>query len=53
MNRENSTVMIVDSSARALSAMAMISIEGNNLQYRTDIGWRDIERSNKIMVGRT
>jgi len=29
---------------RAYGAMAMISIEGNNLHYRTDIGWRDVER---------
>ena len=28
----------------AYQAMAMISIEGNNLHYRTDIGYRDVER---------
>lgn len=35
---------IVQARARAYGAMAMISIEGNNLHYRTDIGWRDVER---------
>lgn len=29
---------------RAYGAMTIISIEGNNLYYRTDIGWRDVER---------
>ena len=29
---------------RAYAAIAHISIEGNNLHYRTDIGWRDMER---------
>lgn len=29
---------------RAYSAIAHINIEGNNLHYRTDIGWRDVER---------
>lgn len=29
---------------RAYEAMSMIYIDGNNLHYRTDIGWRDIER---------
>lgn len=28
----------------AYSAMSMIYVEGNNLHYRTDIGWRDVER---------
>ena len=35
---------ILDARVKALSAMALISIEGNNLHYRTDIGWRDLER---------
>ena len=29
---------------RVYGAISMISIEGNNLHYRTDIGWRDLER---------
>lgn len=31
----------------AYKAMALVSIEGNNLHYRTDIGWRDLERLRK------
>lgn len=30
--------------ARAYEAMSMIYIKGNNLHYRTDIGWRELER---------
>ena len=29
---------------KAYKAMKMISIEGNNLHFRTDIGWRDLQR---------
>ncbi len=29
---------------KAYKAMALVNIEGNNLHYRTDIGWRDVER---------
>ena len=36
---------------RALSAMAEIHIQGNNLHYRTDIGWRDVERMNNVVEG--
>lgn len=36
-----------ESRSRALTAMAQIYIEGSNLQYRTDIGWRDMERALK------
>lgn len=39
---------IKDARAQALAAMALISIEGNNLHYRTDIGWRDMERHNVL-----
>ncbi|MDO8647687.1 MAG: phosphoribosylamine--glycine ligase [Candidatus Diapherotrites archaeon] len=35
---------IVKARQAAYSAMALINIEGNNLHYRTDIGWRDVER---------
>lgn len=37
---------IMQARKRAYEAMAMISIEGNNLHYRTDIGWRDVARIN-------
>jgi|SRR3989344_164369 len=39
---------IIEAKQRAYSAMARISIEGNNLHYRTDIGWRDIDRFRKL-----
>lgn len=32
---------------KAYEAMKLISIEGNNLHYRKDIGWRDVERMRK------
>lgn len=35
---------VIEARPRALYAMSMINIEGNNLHYRTDIGWRDVER---------
>lgn len=35
---------ITQARVRAYGAMAMIQVEGNNLHYRTDIGWRDVER---------
>lgn len=35
---------IVEAKQKAYSAIAYINIEGNNLHYRTDIGWRDVER---------
>lgn len=38
---------ISEARKKAYSAMSQIYIEGNNLQYRTDIGWREIERSKK------
>src|SRR3989344_5201023 len=37
---------ILEAKQKAYSAMAHVSVEGNNLHYRTDIGWRDIERTN-------
>ncbi|MBS3071951.1 hypothetical protein J4408_03095 [Candidatus Pacearchaeota archaeon] len=40
---------ILEARQRAYSAIAGISIEGNNLHYRTDIGWRDIERARKTL----
>lgn len=35
---------IAEARERAYGAMANIFIEGNNLHYRTDIGWREVER---------
>jgi len=35
---------ILEAKKKAYSAMARISIEDNGLHYRTDIGWRDLER---------
>ncbi|MBN2101952.1 MAG: phosphoribosylamine--glycine ligase [Candidatus Aenigmarchaeota archaeon] len=35
---------ILEARQKAYSAIACISIEGNNLHYRTDIGWRDLRR---------
>ena len=37
---------LVQARDKAYKAMAMISIQGNNLHFRTDIGWRDLERGN-------
>lgn len=35
---------VIDARERAYAALARISIEGNNLHFRTDIGWRDVSR---------
>ncbi len=35
---------ILQARNKAYKAMGQITIEGDNLHYRTDIGWRDIER---------
>lgn len=35
---------IIEARERAYDAMSLVSIEGNNLHFRTDIGWRDVER---------
>ena len=36
---------VIEARERAYAAISKISVEGNNLHYRTDIGWRDVERS--------
>lgn len=41
---------IIEARQRAYDAVAHIYVEGNNLHYRTDIGWRDIERFLKALV---
>lgn len=37
---------VIDARQKAYNALSKIKIEGNNLHYRTDIGWRDVERQN-------
>lgn len=39
---EGNTIM--QAKVRAYGAIKMIKIDGNNLHYRTDIGWRDLAR---------
>ncbi|OGC82135.1 MAG: phosphoribosylamine--glycine ligase [Candidatus Abawacabacteria bacterium RBG_16_42_10] len=34
----------IEARQKAYEAMSMVSIDGNNLHYRTDIGWRDVQR---------
>lgn len=41
---------VIEARRRAYEAMSMLYIEGNNLHYRTDIGWRDVERLTASMV---
>jgi len=38
---------VIEAQEKAYAAIAKIKIEGNNLHYRTDIGWRDVERELK------
>ena len=35
---------VIDARKKAYGAMGLIFIEGNNLHFRTDIGWRDVQR---------
>lgn len=35
---------VIQARQRAYEAISLVSIEGNNLHYRTDIGWRDVAR---------
>lgn len=35
---------VIEARMKAYQVMSLISIEENNLHYRTDIGWRDVER---------
>jgi len=41
---------IIQARQKAYEAMSLLYIEGNNLHYRTDIGWRDVERIQKHSV---
>lgn len=38
---------IVEAKGKADEAMKLVNIEGDNLHYRTDIGWRDAERARR------
>ena len=38
---------IMEAREKAYNALKLISIEGDNLHYRGDIGWRDLERTKK------
>lgn len=35
---------VIEARQRAYEAMSLVSIDGNNLHFRTDIGWRDVGR---------
>lgn len=35
---------VIEARRKAYEAMSMVYIEGNNLHFRTDIGWRDVAR---------
>lgn len=35
---------VIEARQKAYAAMARVSVDGNNLHLRTDIGWRDVER---------
>ena len=37
---------LVQAKDKAYKAIALINIQDNNLHFRTDIGWRDLERGN-------
>ncbi len=38
---------VIEARQKAYEAMSLLYIEGNNLHYRTDIGWRDVQRLRK------
>ena len=35
---------VIEAKSKAYSAMSLVSIEGDNLHYRKNIGWRDVAR---------
>ena len=41
---------VIEARRKAYEAMSLVSVEGNNLHFRTDIGWRDVERIKKGTV---
>lgn len=40
---------VLDARQKAYGALSKIRIEGNNLYFRTDIGWRDLERMHALL----
>lgn len=42
---------VVKAREKAYEAMSLVNIEGNNLHYRKDIGWRDVERLRGVRRG--
>ncbi|HEX6977446.1 MAG TPA: phosphoribosylamine--glycine ligase [Patescibacteria group bacterium] len=38
---------VIEARARAYEGISRIHVEGNNVHFRTDIGWRDVERIRK------
>lgn len=41
---------VIDAREKAYEAMSRVFIEGNNLHYRTDIGWRDVQRLRSLSL---
>lgn len=41
---------VIEARRKAYEAASLLFIEGNNLHYRTDIGWRDVERLRQLKV---
>lgn len=41
---------VIEARDKVYKTMALINIEGNNLHYRRDIGWRDIERVQEARI---
>ena len=42
---------VIEARQNAYEAMSLLHIEGNYLHYRTDIGWRDVERLRRGKLG--
>lgn len=38
----------IEAREKAYEAMSLVSIDGNNLHFRTDIGWRDVQRLRRV-----
>lgn len=38
---------LIEARQKAYEAMSLVSIDGNNLHFRTDIGWQDVKRLRK------
>ena len=36
---------VVEAKSNAYGALSVIFVAGNNLHYRTDIGWKDVSRA--------